>query len=102
MLSMENELLSFETSFLKGSLAEYRQRAQRAEQRAQRAEATQRQLEQQLGDARKNTISPDERARLKLAYKDLVLLLNRISKSPIGRVLRQRPAFRELESRYLE
>lgn len=87
-LSMENELLSFEISFLKGSLAEYKQRAHRAE-------AT-------IEEARKNTISPDERARLELAYKDLVLLLNRLSKNPVGRVLRQRPAFRELESRYLK
>lgn len=92
---MENELLSFEVSFLKGSLAEH-------QRRADKAEAAQIQLEQRLKKAQNSAISRAERERLELAHDDLVLLLKRLSKSPVGRILRQRPAFRELESRYLK
>lgn len=95
MLDMENELLSFEISFLKGSTKEYKNRTEQAE-------AAQKKLEQKLAEAQRNTISPDEKARLQLAHDDMVLLVSRINKSPVGPILRLRPAFRELVNRYLE
>ena len=45
--------------------------------------------------------SPNRVAYLEGAEKDLVLLLRRLGRGPLGRVLRTRAAFRTLEQRYL-
>ena len=72
---MENELLAFEVRFLKAQLAEPPERS-----RAQ--------LEERL-------------AKLERAEKDLILLLRRLARSPLGWYVRLWPAFRTLERRYL-
>lgn len=45
--------------------------------------------------------SPNRIAYLEQAEKDLVLLLRRMSSSPLGGVFRTKPEFRTLEQRYL-
>jgi hypothetical protein len=45
--------------------------------------------------------SPNRRAYLEQAEKDLVLLLRRMGSSPLGSVFRTKPEFRTLEQRYL-
>ena len=71
-LRMENELLAFEVRFLKAQLA-----------------AAPKEYTAQLED------------RLAKAETDLVLLLRRFANSPLGPFFRLRPAFRDLEQRYL-
>ena len=111
-LRMENELLAFEVRFLKARFAEPERfrvqlgeaearleetRAQLEETRAQ-LEETRAQLEEagpQLEEARSTA------ARLEGAEADLVLLLRRLGESSAGRLFRRKPAFRELERRYL-
>lgn len=47
-------------------------------------------------------MSPPERAAyLEGAERDLVLLLRRLGRPPLGALLRRRPSFRTLEQRYL-
>ncbi len=114
-LRMENELLAFEVRFLKSRFAEpERFRTQLEETKTQLEEAraqfeeTNAQLEEarsaaarlgeveaQLEEARSTA------ARLEGAQTDLVLLLRRLAESPAGRLFRRKPAFRELERRYL-
>ena len=74
-LRMENELLAFEVRYLKAQLAEF---GGTSEQRTSR-----------LAEA--------ERAK-----EDLVLLLRRLSNSPLGPFLRLRHSYRTLEQRYLD
>ena len=111
-LRMENELLAFEVRFLKARFAEPERfrvqlgeaearleetRAQLEETRAQ-LEETRAQLEEagpQLEEARSTA------ARLEGTEADLVLLLRRLGESSAGRLFRRKPAFRELERRYL-
>ncbi len=112
-LRMENELLAFEVRFLKARFAEperFRVRLEEAEARLEETRAqlqetgaqlqeTRAQLEEagpQLEEARSTT------ARLEGAEADLVLLLRRLAGSPAGRLFRRKPAFRELERRYLD
>jgi hypothetical protein len=45
--------------------------------------------------------SPDRLAYLEAAEKDLVLLLRRMGKGPLGRLFRLKREFRTLEQRYL-
>ena len=105
-LRMENELLAFEVRFLKARFAEperFRARLEEAEAQLEETRAqleeTRAQLEEagpQLEEARSTT------ARLESAEADLVLLLRRLASSPAGRLYRRKPAFRELERRYLD
>jgi chromosome segregation ATPase len=111
-LRMENELLAFEVRFLKARFSEpERFRAQLEEAKAQLEEAkaqleeakaqleeAKAQLEEagpQLEEARSTA------ARLEGAEADLVLLLRRLGDSSASRLFRRKPAFRELERRYL-
>ncbi len=115
-LRMENELLAFEVRFLKARFAEPEKfrtkleeaeaqleetRAQLEETRAQpeKAESSVARLEEtraQLEEAESSV------ARLEGAEADLVLLLRRLADSPAGWFFRRKPAFRELERRYLD
>jgi chromosome segregation ATPase len=122
-LRMENELLAFEVRFLKARFAEpERFRVQLEEAKAQLEEAkaqleeAKAQLEEakaQLEEARAQLEKPrtqfEDRfeeagssiARLEGAEADLILLLRRLARSPAGWLFRRKPAFRELERRYL-
>ena len=49
------------------------------------------------------SMRPQERtAYLEGAEKDLILLLRRLGRPPLGTLLRRRPSFRTLEQRYLQ
>jgi hypothetical protein len=76
ILRMENELLAFEVRFLKARLG-------------------------QPAKIPGSSSSLNRLGYLEEAERDLILLLRRMSKSPFGRVLRHRKAFRTLEQRYL-
>jgi hypothetical protein len=78
MLRMENELLAFEVRFLRAHLG--------------------------LGVARRpgSLASPARLSYLEEAERDLVLLLRRMSASPLGPVLRVSGSFRTLVKRYLD
>ncbi len=77
MLRMENELLTFEVRFLRTQLG--------------------------MGEAGRpgSALSPARISRLEDAERDLVLLVRRMSTSPLGIPLRSSPRFRSLEKRYL-
>ncbi len=77
MLRMENELLTFEVRFLRSRLG--------------------------MGEAGRPgaALSPARLSRLEEAESDLVLLVRRMSESPLGMPLRSIPHFRALEERYL-
>ena len=129
VLRMENELLAFEVSFLKARMAGNGKRAGSKKASLSRVsqleEAEQdlvlllrrmgnsplkpllrrnknfRTLEKRYLDAPEGR-SPEERvARLESAEKDLVLLLRRLGRPPLGPLLRRRKSFRTLEERYL-
>ncbi len=119
-LRMENELLAFEVRFLKARFAEperFRTKleeaeAQLEESRVQLGESRAR-LEEtraQLEEAKVTRAQFEDRlevaessvARLGGAEADLVLLLRRLADSPAGWLFRRKPAFRELERRYLD
>ncbi|BBL80640.1 hypothetical protein RxyAA322_24940 [Rubrobacter xylanophilus] len=117
-LRMENELLAFEVEFLRAryadrerAIAEARREAEESVERKVRRRVRQAtaDLRRQLEETRKRleearevaTMDPGRKARLERAEKDLVLLLNMISSSPAGPLLRLKPSFRELERRYL-
>ncbi len=120
VLRMENELLAFEVRFLKARFAEperFRTKleeaeAQLEESRVQLGESRAR-LEEtraQLEEAKVTRAQFEDRlevaessvARLEGAEADLVLLLRRLTDSPAGWLFRRKPAFRELERRYLD
>lgn len=88
-LRMENELLSLEIRFLKARFADIRRAIE--EETAQYREQMQR--------ARR--ISPQRRAELETAEKDLISLLRKLLGGPLGPLLRRRKSFRDLEQRYL-
>ncbi len=111
-LRMENELLAFEVRFLKARFSEpERFRAQLEEMRPQleEAKAQLKETTAQLEDARAQLEAAGPQleearntaARLEGAETDLVLLLRRLGESPAGRLFRRKPAFRDLERRYL-
>jgi hypothetical protein len=75
-LRMENELLSFEVRFLRSRLG-------------------------WTGRSAVASASLNRLAHLEEAERDLVLLVGRISRSPLGPVLRVSGNFRTLEGRYL-
>ena len=127
-LRMENELLAFEVSFLKARMAGTRKRAgstsslsrvshlEEAEQdlvlllrrmgsspigALLRRNKSFRILEERYL-AHSDSQGPNERvASLELAEQDLVLLLRRLGRPPLGPLLRRRKSFRTLEERYL-
>jgi len=84
-LRMENELLTFEVRFLKAQLAEVK----RLKSRLEESERSATQLRSRLAEAER-------------AEQDLVLLLRRLAKGPLGWFYGSRQNFRILERRYLD
>ena len=84
-LRMENELLTFEVRFLKAQLAE----VERLKTRLEESERSATQLKSRLAEAER-------------AEQDLVLLLRRLAKGPLGWFYGSRQNFRILERRYLD
>ena len=131
VLRMENELLAFEVKFLRASLgwSKGRQGSQASPARLSyleeaekdlvlllrrmgssplgpvfRRSANFRTLEQRYlhhPQAASSPSSPDHAAYLEGAEKDLVLLLRRLGRAPLGALFRRRKSFRTLEQRYL-
>ena len=105
-LRMENELLAFEVRFLKARFAE----PERFRTKLEEAEAQLEESRAQLGEAKVTRAQFEDRlevaessvARLEGAEADLVLLLRRLTDSPAGWLFRRKPAFRELQRRYLD
>lgn len=109
-LRMENELLAFEVRFLKARFAE----PERFRTKLEEAEAQLEESRVQLGESRARLeetraqfedrleVAESSVARLGGAEADLVLLLRRLADSPAGWLFRRKPAFRELERRYLD
>jgi hypothetical protein len=91
-LRMENELLTFEVRFLKTQLsareAEHERSAAQLRSRLEESEHSAAQLRDRLSEAES-------------AEQDLVLLLRRLTNSPLGWLLRLKQNFRNLEQRYL-
>ena len=83
-LRMENELLAFEVRFLRAQLAESELKS-----RLEEAERSAAQLRDRLAEAER-------------AEQDLVLLLRRLPKGPLGWFFGLRQNFRILERRYLD
>jgi hypothetical protein len=84
-LRMENELLTFEVRFLKAQLGE----VERLKGRLEESERSATQLRSRLAEAER-------------AEQDLVLLLRRLAKGPLGWFYGSRQNFRILERRYLD
>jgi hypothetical protein len=98
-LRMENELLAFEVRFLKTQLsareaehersaAELQSRLEESERRLEESEFSAARLRERLAEAEQ-------------AEQDLILLLRRLAKSPLGWYLGLKQNFRVLEQRYL-
>ena len=99
-LRMENELLAFEVRFLrtKGTerveelerhAAHLKDRLEESERRLEESERSAAQLRSRLAEAER-------------AEQDLVLLLRRLAKGPLGWFYGSRQNFRILERRYLD
>ncbi len=105
-LRMENELLAFEVRFLKARFAEPERFRTKLEEAEAQLEESRTQLEEtraQLEETRAQLEEAESSvARLEGAEADLVLLLRRLADSPAGWLFRRKPAFRELERRYLD
>jgi len=84
-LRMENELLAFEVRFLKAQLAE----VERLKTRVEESERSATQLRNRLAEAER-------------AEQDLILLVRRLAKGPLGWFFGSRQNFRILEQRYLD
>ena len=84
-LRMENELLAFEVRFLKAQLAE----VERLKTRVEESERSATQLRNRLAEAER-------------AEQDLILLVRRLAKGPLGWFFGLRQNFRILERRYLD
>jgi hypothetical protein len=82
---MENELLAFEVRFLKAQLAE----VERLKTRVEESERSATQLRNRLAEAER-------------AEQDLILLVRRLAKGPLGWFFGSRQNFRILEQRYLD
>ncbi len=98
-LRMENELLTFEVRFLKSQLsareaeleftvAQLQSRLEESERRLGESEHSVAQLRNRLEEAER-------------AEQDLVLLLRRLTNSPLGWFFAAKKSFRELKQRYL-
>jgi septal ring factor EnvC (AmiA/AmiB activator) len=90
-LRMENELLTFEVRFLKSRLAEAERLENQLEQSKRRLDESERSVERI--EAR---LAQAERAE-----QDLVLLLRRLSNSPLAPLFKRKQGFRALRERYL-
>ena len=128
VLRMENELLAFEVSFLKARLAGAESLAglpnslsrishlEEAEQDLVlllrrigssplgpllRRRTSFRVLEGRYLGAENGRSRDEQVAHLQSAEQDLMLLLRRLGRSPVGPLLRRRKSFRTLEQRYL-
>jgi chromosome segregation ATPase len=110
---MENELLAFEVRFLKARFAEperFRTKLEEAEAQLEESRARLEETRAQLEEAKVTRAQFEDRlevaessvARLEGVESDLVLLLRRLADSPAGWLFRRKPAFRELERRYLD
>ncbi len=92
-LRMENELLTFEARYLRGQLsarvAEHEHSTTELKSRLEESERSVGQLRSRLAEAER-------------AEQDLVLLLRRLAKGPLGWFLGTRQNFRILEQRYLD
>jgi hypothetical protein len=84
-LRMENELLAFEVRFLKAQLAE----VERLKNRVEESERSATQLRNRLAEAERTE-------------QDLILLVRRLAKGPLGWFFGLRQNFRILEQRYLD
>lgn len=95
-LRRENELLAFEVRFLRARLAEEERNPTDLLNELEEARRTIARLEE------RSSIAPQRKARLERSEKDLTTLLERLSRSPLGRVLRLKRGYRNLEQRYLK
>lgn len=95
-LRRENELLAFEVRFLRARLTETERAPTDLRDKLEEAERTITRLNEKV------SITPRRKARLESAERDLITLLARLSRSPLGRVLRLKKGFRNLEQRYLK
>lgn len=109
-LQMENELLSHETRHLRAQLKQAereirRLKGQDAQQDLQTALQQARARAQRQSDLRVRAQQEAKRAtrqlrKYKRAHDDLVWLLQRLSSSPAGPLLRRRPGFQAMCQRY--
>lgn len=100
-LRMENELLAFEVRFIKARLADDQgagAELSTLKARVEELESSNAKLEERAAEAESSRALLE---RAEKAEKDLVLLLRRLSASPLGRILRLKESFRTLEQRYL-
>ena len=95
-LRRENELLAFEIRFLRARLAETERAPADLRDKLEEAERTVARLNERV------SITPRRKAWLESAERDLIMLLARLSKSPLGMVLRLKKGYRNLEQRYLK
>ena len=102
ILRRENELLAFEVRFLKARLAEAERSPEDLQGRLNEAERVNQRLREQLQQSKRTSMAPLRSRQLEQAERDLVILLERLSGSPLGRLFRLRRGFRELERRYLK
>jgi ribosome-binding ATPase YchF (GTP1/OBG family) len=105
-LRMENELLAFEVDFLKARYAAPERDIVNAENATQElreklseCHKTRKNLKERL---EKVGISPERKAHLLKAEKDLAILMRLMSSSPFGWFFRRKKEFRELEQRHLK
>jgi cell division septum initiation protein DivIVA len=113
-LRMENELLTFETRFLRTQLAErvaerveelersaaqLKDRLEESERRLQETERSAAQLRDQLVETERS--AEQFRVRAERAEQDIVLLLRRLARGPFGWFFGTKQNFRILERRYL-
>lgn len=128
VLRMENELLVFEIRFLRASLGQWKGAPGSPTSPARlsyleeaetdlvlllrrvgtsplgpifRRSANYRTLEQRYLHSPTPSSSPERVAYLEGAERDLVLLLRRMGRGPLGALFRRRKSFRTLEQRYL-
>ena len=105
-LRMENELLAFETRFLRTKATEREEELERhAAHLKERLEGSERRLEESERRLEESERSAEQlRARLaeaERAEQDLVLLLRRLANGPFGWLFVGKQNFRILEQRYL-
>ncbi len=95
-LRRENELLALEVHFLRARLAETERAPTDLQDRLEEAERTITRLNERV------SVTPQRKAQLESAERDFVTLLTRLSQSPLGKVLRLKKGYRNLEQRYLK
>lgn len=101
-LRRENELLALEVNFLRERLAKMESSPQELSARLKQSENTVARLRRRLRKAEQSAVSPSRKVRLESAERDLTTLLARLSKTPLGPLLRLRNGYRTLEQRYLK